>query len=117
MFQEEPSSEIVVAEDEPPRTKGDIVGSSDTDEDSISDDETSDQAKSRDDDSRIDVPTSDRECPDGEDEGPKDEIKLLPATVDGLGKRFRKLWNKFMREGNTHFGMWCVVTSRCYYKR
>ena len=24
----------------------------------------------------------------GEDEGPKDEIKLLPATVDGLSKGF-----------------------------
>ena len=44
-----------------PRTKCDFVSSSDTDEDSISDDETSDQAESSDDDTRIDVPTSGHE--------------------------------------------------------
>ena len=38
------------------------------------------------------IQTSDHQRPDGEDEGPKEEIKLLPATIDGLGKRFHKVW-------------------------
>ena len=28
----------------------------------------------------------------------EDEIKLLPVSIDGLGKRLRKLWKVFMRE-------------------
>ena len=79
-----------------PRTKGDIVGYSDTDE-------------SDDDDSKTEESTTDQESTTySEDEEPKDEdsdedvkseIKFLPATVDGLCKRLRKLWKEFTREG------------------
>ena len=65
----------------PPRTKCDIVGYSDY--------ESSDKAStdnSSDDDSKDDDVES------------KDEIKLLPATVDGLGKRLHQLWKEHARE-------------------
>ena len=69
VFQEEPSSEI----ESPPRTKSDIIGYSDGEDDEHSDtDESIDNSS--------------------------DEIKLLPTTVDGVGKRLRKLWTEFMRE-------------------
>ena len=73
VFQDEPSFE---QDKSPPRTKSDIIGYSDSDEDS--DDETGDEAF-------ID--------------NSSDEIKLLAATVDELCKRLRKLWKEFMREG------------------
>ena len=56
------------------RTKINIIGFSDED----SDDESSDESS---------IVNS------------SVEIKLLAASVDGLGKRIRKLWKEFMREG------------------
>ena len=56
-------------------TKGDIVGYSDTDEDS--DDETNDEA--------FPENSTNEECSDVDDVESEDEIKFLPATVDGLG--------------------------------
>ena len=65
--------------------QGDIVEYSDED----SDDDSNDKASTDN--------SSDEESKDDDVES-EDEIKLLPATVDGLGKRLRKLWKEFMRE-------------------
>ena len=60
-------------EESPTSTKGDIIGFNDDTDDEHSDiDESIDHSS--------------------------DEIKFLPATVDGLGKRLRKLWKELMRE-------------------
>ena len=72
----------VYPKESPSRTKGDIVGYSDDD----SADETSDKAST---DNSCDEESKD------DDVESEDEIKLLPATVDGLGT---KLWKEFMRE-------------------
>ena len=81
VFQEEPSFEV---QESSPKTKGDIVGYSDGEDDEHSDKASTDNS-------------SGEESKD-EDVESKDEIKLLPATVDGLGKRLRKLLKEFMRE-------------------
>ena len=83
-----PTEEEVYPKESPPRTKSDIVGYSDED----SDDERSGKASTDN--------SSDEESKDDDVES-EDELKLLPATVDGLGKRLRKLWIEFMREENT----------------
>ena len=89
VFQEMPAAgspspteeEKVYPKESPPRTKGDIIGYSDED----SEDESSVKASTDN--------SSDEESKDDNVES-EDEIKLLPATVDGL----RKLWIEFMRE-------------------
>ena len=64
--------EKVYPKESPPRTKGDIVGYSDED----SDDESSGKTSTDN--------SSDEESKDDDIES-EDEIKLLPATVEGLG--------------------------------
>ena len=80
-----------------PRTKGDIIGysdesdDSDTDEDENSEDEES-KPEDSDDDSEDSVTSND-------EKEPKPILKLLPATVKGLRKRFKQLWREFTRYG------------------
>ena len=76
IFQEEPSFEV---EESPPRTKGDITGFSDGEDDEHSDiDESIDNSS--------------------------DEIEFLPATVDGLGKRFVNCGKNLCEKRNTNIG-------------
>ena len=61
-----------------PRTKGDIVGFSDTDDEN---DSSSDSNES--------INISDI----------KPKVKFLPATIEGLCERFRTLWTAFTGQG------------------
>ena len=90
VFQEKP--ELIIDEimlplvKSKPRTKGDIIGFSDGER---SEEESSDDAdeSSTDSDESIDISNI------------KPKVKFLPASIEGLCKRFRTLWAAFTREG------------------
>ena len=63
-----------------PRTKGDSVGFSDTDDEN-------DSNNSSDSDESIDISDI------------KPKVKFLPATIEEQCKRFRTLWTAFTRQG------------------
>ena len=119
VFQEIGPQEVIAEEEgypdeSPPRTKGDIIGYSDNDEESIKvEDETSGEAST--DNSSDEEPNND----DVEsDDDIKSEIKLLPAIVDGLviGKRLLKLWKEFMREEKHEYRNEFLYSMNCFVK-
>ena len=80
VFQEEPALEVEEQDESPPRTRGDIIGYSDSDTEIK--ETTGDES-----DESIDITDI------------NSNVKFLPATVDGRADRVNQLFKEFIRQG------------------